>query len=573
MRGIAYIVLLLGLVACERGVLEYGGSSVSHVGEGQFVVDYSGEVRTRAIHENVEKGVRINSLTYLLYMDEGEGQADAVLLKRREIPGLNEQGTVENWPLTRENMTWEQREALKDTLDVGNTYYAVFVANAAPELWNADETDNPESPLKNADLPTDETETAPTYSEAYLQLPENMAFNDRNMFYLATQTIEGTTATRDNPVNCPVTLKRIVTRTDWWFERLPEVKFPDSEADVTWDKDDYPMTKCELDSNLQGYLYNLMFALSEEVMEGSVRTDVINGTVAMLEEVKAYWDGKVTSLPGQETEDEKIYQGYADAVGDMINAIKGDGQEYFWQKLSTEMTTGEQPVEKLSTHLRNVLLTLAGSNQTLQRIWKASWRLADAEAGKEATVTKAQVTYQSNTLGDKYYLSQPVTAAMTTSPWIPFDAATTVAGYNYEGFNWVGFAHESGNIAETITLGNEVNDIVETFTVGENAAQTAQETNYWYQVRYRPIASIASGSEKKVSIPIQLDLEAALPFTQTGEDLEALKEAILTALNEEKAEEEAIESLEAYWLTVEVPNLQDEIVITPSWSNPEQVNR
>lgn len=78
-------------------------------------------VQPHVIHENQPKGVRINSLTYLLYSEEG------TLEKRREIPGLDTDG--ESWPLRRENMSWEQREALKDTLSQGETYHAVFVAN------------------------------------------------------------------------------------------------------------------------------------------------------------------------------------------------------------------------------------------------------------------------------------------------------------------------------------------------------------------------------------------------------------------------------------------------------------
>ena len=226
------IVLMLGATSCEKEILDNGQAAGIALADGQFIVEYSGEPRTRAISENLSKGARINSLTYLLYQDAGTGDmANATLVKRREIPDLKGHG--ENWPLTRENMTWEQREALKDTLSVGNTYYAVFVANADALLWGGA---NEESPLKKADLPTAEGDPAPTYGEAYLQLSSEKPFDDYNMFYLATKIIDGTTASREEPLDCPITLRRIVTRTDWWFERLPEFT-ENPEAPDEWKED------------------------------------------------------------------------------------------------------------------------------------------------------------------------------------------------------------------------------------------------------------------------------------------------------------------------------------------------
>ena len=115
--------LLAGLCLCAGCENEIPEPTASVVSAGKFVVDYTtaAGAATRVIHENQPKGVRINSLTYLLYSEEG------TLEKRREIPGLDTDG--ESWPLRRENMSWEQREALKDTLSQGETYHAVFVAN------------------------------------------------------------------------------------------------------------------------------------------------------------------------------------------------------------------------------------------------------------------------------------------------------------------------------------------------------------------------------------------------------------------------------------------------------------
>lgn len=111
-------------------------------------------------------------------------------------------------------MSWEQREALKDTLSQGETYHAVFVANIDSAVCGWTGADGqPWSPLR---------ETG-TYETVYLQMPFQ-PFNDRNMFYVFTRDILSTDqgADRENPYNCPVVLRRAVTRTDFWFEKLPD---------------------------------------------------------------------------------------------------------------------------------------------------------------------------------------------------------------------------------------------------------------------------------------------------------------------------------------------------------------
>ena len=118
---------LLWLAACSSDCPgEEYTDSIPELPGGQFVVDYSvGETASRAFGENLPANQRISSLTYLLY----DGDA---LVKKREIPAIN---TKTEWPLKRETMKWEQREALKDTLTAGVTYTAVFVANEDKTLF------------------------------------------------------------------------------------------------------------------------------------------------------------------------------------------------------------------------------------------------------------------------------------------------------------------------------------------------------------------------------------------------------------------------------------------------------
>lgn len=213
--------LLLAVCACGKENLNTtvdGGSdgAATALPEGTFVVDYSvsdGET-SRAFEGGLDANQRISSLLYLLYDSEGQ------LVKEREIPDINDKTT---WPLTRDKMTWEQREALKDTLNVEMTYTAVFLANTDAELFK-DASDNEEQVLfyKTVTTGTDGTSATTTYDnlrDVYLKLP-SVPFNDKNMFYISKHTLsakeaDGTVVNdRETPYNCPVTLKRLVSRMD-----------------------------------------------------------------------------------------------------------------------------------------------------------------------------------------------------------------------------------------------------------------------------------------------------------------------------------------------------------------------
>lgn len=212
--------LLLAVCACGKEDLNTttdtgNGGTVAALPEGTFVVDYSvSDGETSRAGEEGRPNTSISSLLYLLYDSEGK------LVKEREIPGIDDNTT---WPLTRENMSWEQREALKDTLNVGSTYTAVFLANTDAELFN-DASDKAEQVFfyktvtEGADG-TSET-TYANLQDVYLKLP-SVSFNDKNMFYISKHTLsaknaDGTTVEydRDTPYNCPVTLKRLVSRMD-----------------------------------------------------------------------------------------------------------------------------------------------------------------------------------------------------------------------------------------------------------------------------------------------------------------------------------------------------------------------
>lgn len=203
--------LLLAVCACGKENLNTtvdGGSdgAATALPEGTFVVDYSvsdGET-SRAFEGGLNANQRISSLLYLLYDSEGQ------LVKEREIPGIDQDT---KWPLERENMSWEQREALKDTLNEGSTYTAVFLANVKKELFGEEQTTEL---LQNKDNLTD----------AILYLPQT-PFKDSNMYYLWKEKLEYTQPedasddSRDNPLSKKIILRRLVSRID--MERV-EIK-------------------------------------------------------------------------------------------------------------------------------------------------------------------------------------------------------------------------------------------------------------------------------------------------------------------------------------------------------------
>ncbi len=203
--------LLLAVCACGKENLNTtadgdNGGAATALPEGTFVVDYSvsdGET-SRAFEGDLDANQRISSLLYLLYDSEGQ------LVKEREIPEI---GKDTKWPLTRENMSWEQREALKDTLNEGSTYTAVFLANVKKELFGQEQMTEL---LQNKDNLTD----------AILYLPQT-PFTDSNMYYLWKEELKYTQPegasddSRDNPLSKKIILRRLVSRID--MERV-EIK-------------------------------------------------------------------------------------------------------------------------------------------------------------------------------------------------------------------------------------------------------------------------------------------------------------------------------------------------------------
>ena len=197
-------LLLMAASACvdeQYTNVPVDGATDSALAEGTFVVDYAvsdGEDSRAFIGEGLEANERIRSLLYLLYDSEN------MLVKERVIPDINEETT---WPLQRTTMTWEQREALKDTLDANSSYTAVFIANADKALFGDRQTDEVLAGKENL-------------SNLVLKLPQT-PFADNNMYYFWSGAISYekpddaiSEDSRDNPVSENIVLRRLVSRID-----------------------------------------------------------------------------------------------------------------------------------------------------------------------------------------------------------------------------------------------------------------------------------------------------------------------------------------------------------------------
>ena len=456
------LALAWGLASCEQEMLLDQPTEGGALAEGRFIVDYSGEVTTRAIKDNATKGERINSLTYLLYQwsTDENGNGEGTLVKSREIPGL--EGSEEKWPLTRENMSWEQRETLKDTLSVGGEYRVVFIANIARGLWEG------ERYLKDST----------TYSTAYLPLPDE-PFADNNMFYLATAAIDGTTATREEPVNCPIVLKRVVTRTDWWFERLPE--FTEDEGGA-WKNNE----------EVKSYSTNMLQPVLESCW-ANISVSIKDETIKFLNDLIEYFKTKGSNPDGSDN----LLEPYKTYVAELTEK-KELPEDYVNKQLNDH-------VDKFLERLRSLSL----DNEGVKIAWQNSWR-------KEKY---ACLNYNENTRAGRIYFDRTAIHGDETSdksPRILIDSSKEDKGYDYDGFHFVGLANpELNSIGAVEFFESESGETAsQTLTVPTDVQKTGQGINEWYRVMYRPLAklSLKDGWTAVETLTVSCDLKTALFF-------------------------------------------------------------
>ena len=615
---VSVLLLCLGLCSsCEDERFDTG----STMPDGQFIVDYTAEAgkATRALHENVPAGERINSLTYLLYSEDG------TLLKRREVPGLNESGKVEEWPLTRDNMTWEQREALKDTLETNTTYHAVFIANIdSTKLWSN------VSPLKSVG----------NYDDAYIELPAR-AFTDGDMFHYFSKDINSADegADRDNPYDCNVQLHRIVTRTDFFFEELPvweglttedepatallrdgevdgeeegsgnneeqngdepggEGSGSENEGTETGDNTNtpeegeegttenepiiaepvipiYPIP-CILPENIQAYLQPYVSEVVGDVYSEIIMNPITTSTQIFLKEIEDYFQNQADAITEENSEEKETYQAYVSRIQAISKSIASDGeanQTFLNAILQESEGEGEEAHSKLYTHLQNWMLNRLGENTELTALWK------QFEERKDPFY--AEVAYGEGGGLNQFYLdrTKASTESISETPRVAADTIATFEGKTYRGFNVVGFANPNGNVMTTVnwyeyqtaTQDETPYPITLYKEDGTQSIQTGQDINEKVTIQYRPVAGLELAEEwenkDKAETKIVCNLETALPFEESDTNLlTAIKEAL-----ESGAITGVKSSLDETILTLHWPDLsnKDVLKITPEWKIAE----
>ena len=202
---------LLMLAACTNDpaedLLSSNDTRPDALPEGTFVMDYLPSADLPATRGLGDDEV-ILSLDYLLYASKDD--QEYTLQKHTSISDIN---AKTRWPLTRDNMTWQQRQELKDTLNTTRQYKVVFVANADKKVWN-DKTDF--QPMTGVDV-----NTKPTFDQARLLLPPNGDFQQQEdgkytFYYMWTGEIDPTTNgyNKNTPAQMDVVLQRMVNKVE-----------------------------------------------------------------------------------------------------------------------------------------------------------------------------------------------------------------------------------------------------------------------------------------------------------------------------------------------------------------------
>ncbi len=529
-RGFGLWMAFAGLLLCTGCSEETLPADKITPVRGQVIVDYTvGEGQTRSVsHEALPAYQRIKSLTYLLYDNEG------IFVKKREIPGISDMGEGD-WPMKRSTMTWAQREALKDTLEQGRTYTAVFIANADKSLFGDEE-------VLHLTTTTEGEETAVALDEVYLSLPTTTAFNDHNMFYLCVKQITSDGYDRDTHCDCPITLQRIVSRTDFFSDDYP-----------AWDTDD---TKGKIRAFTDSKVYDVLLPgnITEEMpLEIKTWLDSFTDAFALYATTKGYM--AVPTFPSW--------------IADFTIALKNkiDYSVY----VNSISDTDKEAIQTL-------LYNDCRQNETLKGLWQP-WEGLQAKVVYGSRADRFYVSGKTAKVGD-------ATATEAFSPFLDMiqKETTTSDGttVTQNTFTLIGFGENadatSGSelnkmtavrLYESATATTPVTEIPMTTDVQSFATQGG---NKRVQLVYCPIKTLTYNSTyttgktyKLEPVNIKTGIEAGMGSYSAHSSY--LDEFFTT----EDCKNKYGESLEKFVLQITLPDLSNEsaLTVTPEWSVKE----
>ncbi len=492
---------------------------------GQMIVDYMvGERQTRSVsHEALPAHERIKSLVYLLYSDDGE------LVKQREIPGISSMQEGD-WPMKRATMTWEQREALKDTLEQGRNYTAVFIANADPTLFGGEE-------VLHLTETQDGEEVSVALDEVYLSLPTTTAFGDNNMFYLSVCEIQPTADNdRDNHYDCPVTLQRIVSRTDFFSDDYP-----------AWDTD---FTRGKIRAFTDEKVYDVVTAIDAEYKTRLGISSWMDGFISGFSSFatsKAYWT---------DTDFMTWYSNFKSAV---------NGLDY-----STYITNipnaDKEAIQKL-------LYESCLQNTTLKGLWQP-WTGLQAKVAYSSRADRFYVNGKAAKVGDD-------SATEALSPFLDMiqqeTTATDGTAITQNTFTLIGFGENTGTEAgselnkmtelrlyESTTATSPVTTIPLSAAVQSFAGQGGNER---VQLVYCPIKTLAynTGFTTGKTYSLTVDMKSAVSSAMGDYNSYSDK---LDAFFADEGGSKYGTGLDKFILQITLPDLSqsEALTVTPEWS-------
>ncbi len=531
-RGFGLWMAFAGLLLCTGCSEETLPADKITPVRGQVIVDYTvGEGQTRSVsHEALSAYQRIKSLTYLLYDNEG------IFVKKREIPGISDMAEGD-WPMKRSTMTWAQREALKDTLEQGRTYTAVFIANADPSLFNDEEVLHLTT--------TEEGET--TYvalDEVYLSLPTTTAFNDHNMFYLCVKQITSDGYDRDTHCDCPITLQRIVSRTDFFSDDYP-----------AWDTD---FAKGKIRAFTDSKVYDVLLPgnITEEMpLEIKTWLDSFTDAFALYATTKGYM--ALTT-----------FQAW---IADFTNALKNK-IDYSVYVNSISETDKEG--------IKTLLYDGCRQNETLKGLWQP-WKGLQAKVVYGSRADRFYVSGKTAKVGDG-----TATATEASSPFLDMiqKETTTSDGttVTQNTFTLIGFGENAD-----ATTGSELNKMtavqlyesttaetpVTTISMTDNVQSFAtQGGNERVQLVYCPIKTLTYNSDYTTgkTYDLVVNIKSSIVSAMGESDYNAHSDKLSEFLADEKGQKYG-ESLEKFVLQITLPDLSNAsaLTVTPEWSVKE----
>ncbi len=531
-RGFGLWMAFAGLLLCTGCSEETLPADKITPVRGQVIVDYTvGEGQTRSVsHEALPAYQRIKSLTYLLYDNEG------IFVKKREIPGISDMGEGD-WPMKRSTMTWAQREALKDTLEQGRTYTAVFIANADKSLFDGEEVLHLTT--------TEEGET--TYvalDEVYLSLPTTTAFNDHNMFYLCVKQITSDGYDRDTHCDCSVMLQRIVSRTDFFSDDYP-----------AWDEE---FTKGKIRAFTDSKVYDVLLPVTTSENPLSVNDWLKAFTTDFYKFTSPY-----TLITGEGV----VYAGCLAEFAAEVNGL--DCKEI----INNSITTTEE------TAIKDILYESCRQNETLQGLWQP-WKDLQAKVVYGSRADRFYVSGKTAKVGDG-----TATATEASSPFLDMiqEETTTSDGtaVTQNTFTLIGFGENaetaSGSelnkmtavqLYESTTATSPVTEIPMTTDVQSFAAQGG---NKRVQLVYCPIKTLTYNTDfttgKTYNLP-PVNLKALLTSSLVSSSVYMGR---LQEFFDSEGGKKYGESLEKFVLQITLPDLSNgsALTVTPEWSVKE----